>query len=136
MSVADYESKFEELSRWKKIYEDTDEVNKVQLAIRIGHAKTVEGVMKMLKDDGGLTGVTVCDAGCGTGCLSILLAKEGAVVSASDISAAMLSYELAEVLPGGFAPSVSVMVRSLWILLGFCDLEEWKDVKLGFQDAR
>ncbi|KAL8117511.1 magnesium protoporphyrin IX methyltransferase, chloroplastic [Apium graveolens] len=77
--------------RWKKIYGDTDEVNKVQLDIRIGHAKTVESVMKMLKDDGGLSGVTVCDAGCGTGCLSIPLAKEGAVVSASDISAAMVA---------------------------------------------
>lgn len=77
--------------RWKKIYGDTDEVNKVQLDIRIGHAKTVESVMKMLTDDGSLCGVTVCDAGCGTGCLSIPLAKEGAIVSASDISAAMVA---------------------------------------------
>lgn len=77
--------------RWKKIYGDTDEVNKVQMDIRIGHSKTVENVMKMLKDEGSLQGVTVCDAGCGTGCLSIPLAKEGAVVSASDISAAMVA---------------------------------------------
>lgn len=77
--------------RWKKIYGDTDEVNKVQLDIRIGHAKTVESVMKMLTDDGSLSGVTVCDAGCGTGCLSIPLAKEGAIVSASDISASMVA---------------------------------------------
>lgn len=77
--------------RWKKIYGDTDDVNKVQLDIRIGHAKTVENVMKMLTDEGSLRGVTVCDAGCGTGLLSIPLAKEGAVVSASDISASMVS---------------------------------------------
>ena len=84
--------------RWKKIYGDTDEVNKVQLDIRIGHAKTVENVMKMLTDDGPLSGVTVCDAGCGTGCLSIPLAKEGAIVSASDISAAMVSEAEKQVL--------------------------------------
>ncbi|KAL5717337.1 magnesium protoporphyrin IX methyltransferase [Ranunculus cassubicifolius] len=77
--------------RWKKIYGETDDVNKVQLDIRIGHAKTVENVMKMLKDEGSLEGVTVCDAGCGTGLLSIPLAKEGAIVSASDISASMVS---------------------------------------------
>lgn len=77
--------------RWKKIYGDTDDVNKVQLDIRIGHAKTVESVMKMLTDEGSLKGVSVCDAGCGTGLLSIPLAKEGAVVSASDISSSMVS---------------------------------------------
>lgn len=45
----------------------------------------------MLTGEGLLKGVTVCDAGCGTGCLLIPLAKEGAVVSASDISAAMVA---------------------------------------------
>lgn len=45
----------------------------------------------MLKDEGSLQGVTICDAGCGTGCLSIPLAKEGAIVSASDISASMVA---------------------------------------------
>lgn len=77
--------------RWRRIYGDTDDVNKVQRDIRLGHSKTVESVMKMLLDEGPLSGVTVCDAGCGTGCLSIPLAKEGAVVAASDISAAMVS---------------------------------------------
>ncbi|KAL4353710.1 hypothetical protein GQ457_06G022690 [Hibiscus cannabinus] len=57
--------------------EVTDDVNKVQLDIRLGHSKTVENVMKMLTDDGSLKGVTVCDAGYGTGCLAIPLAKEG-----------------------------------------------------------
>ncbi|KMZ70281.1 Magnesium protoporphyrin IX methyltransferase [Zostera marina] len=79
--------------RWKKIYgQSTEDVNKVQLDIRIGHAKTVENTILMLKDgSGSLSGITICDAGCGTGSLSIPLAKEGAIVSASDISAAMVS---------------------------------------------
>ncbi|EXC05159.1 Magnesium-protoporphyrin O-methyltransferase [Morus notabilis] len=76
--------------RWRKIYGDTDDVNRVQKDIRLGHSKTVESVLKMLKDEGSLAGVTVCDAGCGTGSLSIPLAKEGAVVFSSDISAAMV----------------------------------------------
>ncbi|XP_073022998.1 magnesium protoporphyrin IX methyltransferase, chloroplastic [Primulina eburnea] len=77
--------------RWRRIYGETDDVNKVQLDIRIGHSKTVENAMKMLLDEGPLNGVTVCDAGCGTGSMSIPLAKEGAVVAASDISAAMVA---------------------------------------------
>ena len=77
--------------RWKKIYGDTEEVNRVQKDIRLGHSKTVENAVLMLKDEGSLQGVTVCDAGCGTGSLAIPLAKEGAIVSASDISAAMVA---------------------------------------------
>ena len=77
--------------RWKKIYGETDDVNRVQLDIRIGHSKTVENVIKMLTDEGPLNGVTVCDAGCGTGCLAIPLAKEGAIVTATDISSAMVA---------------------------------------------
>lgn len=84
--------------RWKKIYGDTDDVNRVQRDIRLGHSKTVENAMKMLKDKGSLQGVTVCDAGCGTGSLAIPLAKEGAVVLASDISAAMVAEAEKQVL--------------------------------------
>ncbi|KAH7692491.1 magnesium-protoporphyrin O-methyltransferase protein [Dioscorea alata] len=77
--------------RWRKIYSDaTEGVNKVQLDIRLGHSKTVEKTIEMLKEDGPLAGVSICDAGCGTGSLSIPLASEGAVVTATDISAAMV----------------------------------------------
>lgn len=75
--------------RWRRIYGETDDVNSVQLDIRQGHAQTVEKVLAWVKADGDLQGVTVCDAGCGTGSLSIPLALEGAKVYASDISAAM-----------------------------------------------
>ena len=75
--------------RWNKIYGETDEVNKVQLDIRNGHAQTVEKVLKWVDEEGGVENVTVCDAGCGTGSLAIPLALRGASVSASDISSAM-----------------------------------------------
>ncbi len=53
--------------RWRKIYGETDEVNKVQLDIRTGHAMTVEKVLKWVDEEGNVEGATVCDAGCGTG---------------------------------------------------------------------
>ena len=76
--------------RWRRIYGETDDVNKVQLNIRKGHQKTVDTVIDWLKEDGNLSGLTICDAGCGVGSLSIPLAKEGATVYASDISDKMV----------------------------------------------
>ena len=32
-----------------------------------GHAQTVDKVLKWIDEEGGVEGVTVCDAGCGTG---------------------------------------------------------------------
>ena len=76
--------------RWRRIYGETDEVNKVQKKIRQGHQQTIDTVVNWLKDDGNLADITICDAGCGVGSLSIPLAEAGATVSASDISEKMV----------------------------------------------
>ncbi|MBD3884764.1 magnesium protoporphyrin IX methyltransferase [Phormidium tenue FACHB-886] len=75
--------------RWRRIYGD-GEVNKVQLDIRVGHQKTVDTLLDWFKADGNLAGLSVCDAGCGVGSLSIPLAQMGAEVFASDISEKMV----------------------------------------------
>lgn len=75
--------------RWRRIYGDGD-VNKVQLDIRVGHQKTVDTLLDWFKADNNLAGLTVCDAGCGVGSLSIPLAQMGAKVYASDISEKMV----------------------------------------------
>jgi len=75
--------------RWEKIYGETDEVNKVQLDIRTGHAQTIEKVLRWVDEEGGVEGTTVADCGCGTGSLTVPLAMRGAQVMATDISAAM-----------------------------------------------
>ncbi len=75
--------------RWKRIYGDGD-VNKVQLDIRNGHQQTVDKVLNWLKADDNLTEISICDAGCGVGSLSIPLAAVGAKVYASDISEKMV----------------------------------------------
>jgi len=79
----------EGFERWQKIYGNKDDVNAVQKDIRVGHAETVDKILKWL-DPQTISGKTVCDAGCGTGNLSIPLAERGAIVNASDISAAMV----------------------------------------------
>ncbi len=76
--------------RWQRIYGD-GEVNKVQLDIRTGHQQTVDNVIGWLQADNNLSSLSICDAGCGVGSLSIPLAMNGAKVYASDISAKMVS---------------------------------------------
>ncbi|MEH2227555.1 magnesium protoporphyrin IX methyltransferase [Nostoc sp.] len=75
--------------RWKRIYGD-GEVNKVQLDIRTGHQQTVDTVLGWLKADNNLPELSICDAGCGVGSLSIPLAVDGAKVYATDISEKMV----------------------------------------------
>lgn len=75
--------------RWRRIYGD-GEVNKVQLDIRNGHQQTVDTVLSWLKADNNLAEISICDAGCGVGSLSIPLAADNAKVYASDISDKMV----------------------------------------------
>jgi magnesium-protoporphyrin O-methyltransferase len=75
--------------RWRRIYGD-GEVNRVQQDIRVGHQQTIDTVLSWLRADGNLTDLTICDAGCGVGSLSIPLAAEGARVFASDLSEKMV----------------------------------------------
>ncbi|MDX2257149.1 MAG: magnesium protoporphyrin IX methyltransferase [Pseudanabaenaceae cyanobacterium bins.39] len=75
--------------RWRRIYGE-DEVNRVQRDIRTGHQQTVDYVLGWFKTDKNAPNHTVCDAGCGTGSLSIPLAEMGATVYASDISEKMV----------------------------------------------
>ncbi|MFW6359509.1 MAG: magnesium protoporphyrin IX methyltransferase [Chroococcales cyanobacterium] len=75
--------------RWRRIYGNGD-VNKVQKDIRIGHQQTIDTVIEWLKDDENLSEISICDAGCGVGSLSIPLAQEGATLFASDISEKMV----------------------------------------------
>ncbi|MDJ0661957.1 MAG: magnesium protoporphyrin IX methyltransferase [Crocosphaera sp.] len=76
--------------RWRRIYGD-GEVNKVQKDIRLGHQQTIDTVVEWLKTDGNLANLSICDAGCGVGSLSLPLAQEGATIFASDISEKMVT---------------------------------------------
>ncbi|MBF2027890.1 MAG: magnesium protoporphyrin IX methyltransferase [Oscillatoriales cyanobacterium C42_A2020_001] len=104
--------------RWRNIY-GNGEVNKVQLDIRIGHQQTVDTLLGWLKDDGNLSQLTICDAGCGVGSLSIPLAQAGATVFASDISEKMVGEaksRAAEVL--GEANNLTFAVQDLETISG------------------
>jgi magnesium-protoporphyrin O-methyltransferase len=73
--------------RWRRIY-GNDTVSWVQQDIRLGHAQTVDTVLQWLGD---VKGISICDAGCGVGSLSIPLAAKGGQVWATDISEQMIA---------------------------------------------
>jgi len=104
--------------RWQRIYGD-GEVNKVQLDIRTGHQQTVDTVLSWLNADGNLADLSICDAGCGVGSLSIPLAQAGAKVNASDISEKMVSEAKARAKDGlGHADNPIFTVQDLEALSG------------------
>jgi magnesium-protoporphyrin O-methyltransferase len=104
--------------RWRRIYGD-GEVNKVQKDIREGHQRTVDTVVGWLKADGNLKGLSICDAGCGVGSLSIPLAQEGALVYGSDISEKMVLEAYERVRLAMLNPSnVAFMIQDLENLTG------------------
>ena len=91
---AEVKSYFEStgFERWNRIYSTSDDVNKVQRNIRIGHQKTVDNVLAWLQEQGNLAGRSFCDAGCGVGSLSLPLAQLGAgSIAARDLSEAMVN---------------------------------------------
>jgi magnesium-protoporphyrin O-methyltransferase len=90
---AEVKSYFEStgFDRWNRIYSESEDVNKVQRNIRIGHQKTVDNVLAWLQEQGNLGERSFCDAGCGVGSLSLPLAQLGAgSIAASDLSEAMV----------------------------------------------
>ena len=78
--------------RWNRIYSDSEDVNKVQRSIRIGHQKTVDEVLRWIHEREDLRQHSFCDAGCGVGSVALPLVQMGAkFVSASDISESMVA---------------------------------------------
>ncbi|ACK68293.1 magnesium protoporphyrin O-methyltransferase [Rippkaea orientalis PCC 8801] len=104
--------------RWRRIY-GNGEVNKVQADIRRGHQQTIDTVVEWLKNDDNLANLSICDAGCGVGSLSIPLAQAGATLYSSDISQKMVeeaTQKAKETL--GDKHNISFMVQDLEGLTG------------------
>ena len=143
MSVADDKTVVREyfnstgFDRWRRIY-GNDEVNKVQLDIRNGHQQTIDRVLDWLRADGNLSGLSICDAGCGVGSLSIPLAEAGAIVKASDISEKMVSeaQKRADVTLGEQAGNVEFSTQDLEALQGRYHTVICLDVLIHYPDDK
>jgi magnesium-protoporphyrin O-methyltransferase len=123
--------------RWNRIYSDSEEVNKVQRNIRIGHQKTVDEVLAWLQEQGNLPQRSFCDAGCGVGSLSLPLAQLGAgSVAASDLSAAMVAEAERRARSAGIdAEQLSFTASDLESLQGRYDTVICLDVFIHYPQA-
>jgi magnesium-protoporphyrin O-methyltransferase len=120
--------------RWNRIYSDSDDVNKVQRNIRIGHQKTVDAVLAWLQRQGDLASRSFCDAGCGVGSLAIPLAQAGAgSVAASDLSEAMVQEASRRATEAGIDPQrLSFLASDLESLQGRYDTVICLDVFIHY----
>ena len=123
--------------RWNRIYSDSDDVNRVQRNIRIGHQKTVDNVLAWLQEQGGLEGRSFCDAGCGVGSLTLPLAQLGAgSIAASDLSAAMVQEAQRRAGALGIKPGqISFLASDLESLEGRYDTVICLDVFIHYPQA-
>ena len=123
--------------RWNRIYSTSDDVNKVQRNIRIGHQKTVDNVLAWLQEQGGLEGRSFCDAGCGVGSLTLPLAQLGAgSIAASDLSAAMVQEAQRRAGALGIKPGqISFLASDLESLEGRYDTVICLDVFIHYPQA-
>ncbi|MGB0564103.1 MAG: magnesium protoporphyrin IX methyltransferase [Spirulinaceae cyanobacterium] len=121
--------------RWRRIYGD-GEVNTVQLDIRDGHQQTIDQVLAWLRADGNLAQLTVCDAGCGVGSLSLPLAEAGATVKASDISEKMVGEAIARAQTAlGNTTNPTYSVQDLEAITGQYHTVVCLDVLIHYPDA-
>jgi magnesium-protoporphyrin O-methyltransferase len=120
--------------RWNRIYSDSDDVNRVQRNIRIGHQKTVDNVLAWLQEQGNLEQRSFCDAGCGVGSLTLPLAQLGASsIAASDLSAAMVQEAERRSTDAGIAPGrISFLASDLESLSGRYDTVICLDVFIHY----
>ena len=123
--------------RWNRIYSDSDDVNRVQRNIRIGHQKTVDNVLTWLQEQGGLESRSFCDAGCGVGSLTLPLAQLGAgSIAASDLSAAMVQEAQRRAGALGIKPGqISFLASDLESLEGRYDTVICLDVFIHYPQA-
>ena len=123
--------------RWNRIYSDSEEVNKVQRNIRIGHQKTVDEVLVWVQEQGGLEQRSFCDAGCGVGSLALPLAQLGAsAVAASDLSTAMTAEAERRARAAGIPPErLSFQASDLEGLQGHYDTVICLDVFIHYPQA-
>ncbi len=123
--------------RWNRIYSTSDDVNKVQRNIRIGHQKTVDNVLAWLQEQGNLAERSFCDAGCGVGSLTLPLAQLGAAsIAASDLSAAMVQEAARRANDAGVKPGqISFLASDLESLQGRYDTVICLDVFIHYPQA-
>ena len=123
--------------RWNRIYSKTDDVNKVQKNIRIGHQKTIDDVISWIKKYPEFLKMTFCDAGCGVGSLTIPLLRTGVKqIQVSDISDSMIDETKLRIKNAGLSTrGIKYKVSDLEKLTGTFDCVICLDVFIHYPQS-
>ncbi|MBK9944553.1 MAG: magnesium protoporphyrin IX methyltransferase [Kouleothrix sp.] len=123
--------------RWSAIYGEA-EVSRIRRTIRQGHARMLALAEQWLVEaTGSSRGLPerqphVLDAGCGTGLLSVALARRGLRVSAVDLAPQMVGAAEQAVRAAGLAGHVDVRVSDVESLAGQYDAVACLDVLVHY----
>lgn len=85
---------------WKRFASDAP-LGRIRSSVREGRSRMRAAILSMLPDD--LAGWRVLDAGCGTGAMSVALARRGADVVAVDLAPEIVRFA-AETMPADIGP--------------------------------
>jgi magnesium-protoporphyrin O-methyltransferase len=76
------------LDAWTALTSDAP-VSRIRATVRAGRDRMRDTILSWLPED--MTGLTLLDAGCGTGALAVEAARRGATVTAVDVSPSLIS---------------------------------------------
>jgi magnesium-protoporphyrin O-methyltransferase len=120
--------------RWQAIYGDA-KLSRVRQTIRAGHQQMLDSAINWLMSAGDQH---ILDAGCGTGLLTLALARRGQRVTAIDLAPHMAIATQQAVREAGVAEAVTVHSGDLEVVSGRYDAVACLDVLIHYpvEDAR
>ncbi len=93
------------LEAWTALTSDAP-VSKIRATVREGRDRMRDTLLSWLPDD--MNGLTLLDAGCGTGALAVEAAKRGAKVTAVDVSPSLVSIAISRT-PDGLRSQITFL---------------------------
>lgn len=118
--------------RWSAIYGDDENLSNIRRSIREGHNMMLSYVETWLQECQLQEGARVLDAGCGTGLVSVALAKQGYQVTSVDIAPQMVKKARQQAQEEGVEDRIRFVAGDLEVVGGSYDAVVCLDVLIHY----